>query len=124
MKGKIMNMIFVKTADFNEMYEDIFGATFESNCTNLSKCMRVLGWKWADAEFLYPTPEEVKKAIIELYEYLINDFMNAPIQRLAFWKGQYEIATGGLHMTLYYDLEKREITGIDLKFNIWEHEAN
>ena len=119
-----MNMIFVKTADFNEMYEDIFGETFESNCVNLSKCMRVLGWKWAVAEFLYPTPEEVRNAIYKLYEDLINDFMNAPIQRLVLFNGQYEIATGGLHMTLYYDLKKREITGIDLKFNIWEHEAN
>jgi hypothetical protein len=124
MKGKIMNMIFVKTADFNEMYEDIFGATFESNCTNLSKCMRVLGWKWADAEFLYPTPEEVKKAIIEMYERLIIEFANASIQCLVLNKDSFEIATGGFHMTLYYNIERREITGIDLKFNIWEYEAN
>ena len=119
-----MNMIFVKTANFNEMYEDIFGATFESNCMNLSKCMRMLGWKWADAEFLYPTPEEVKRAIIEMYERLIIEFANASIQCLVLNKDSFEIATGGFHMTLYYNLEKREITGIDLKFDIWEHEAN
>ena len=119
-----MNMIFVKTAEFNEMYEDIFGATFESNCTNLSKCMRVLGWKWADAEFLYPTPEEVKRAIIEMYEQLIIEFANASIQCLMLNKDSFEIATGGFHMTLYYNIERREITGIDLKFNIWEYEAN
>ena len=124
MKGKIMNMIFVKTDRFNEEYEEIFGSTFENNCVNLSKCMRLLGWKWTDAEFIYPTPEEVKNAIYELYELLIHEFTNASIQCLVLNKGRYEVATGGFHMTLYYDLEKHEITGIDLKFNIWEHKAN
>ena len=124
MKGKVMNMIFVKTDDFNEMYEEIFGHTFERNCENLSKCMWLLGWKWTNAKFIYPTPEEVQNAIYELYEYLINGFTNASVQRLVLLNGQYGIATGGLHMTLYYDLEKREINGIDLKFNIWEYEAN
>jgi hypothetical protein len=106
------------------MYEELFGSTFESNCEKLSKCMRILGWEWADAEFIYPTPEEIQSAIHNLYEVLINEFMNASIQCLVLNKDRYEITSGGLHMTLYYDLEKREITGIDLKFNIWEHEAN
>ena len=119
-----MNMIFVKTDNFNEMYEELFGSTFESNCVNLSKCMRMLGWKWADAEFIYPTPEEVRNAIYKLYELLIYEFTNASIQCLVLNKDHFEIASGGLYMTLYYNLEKREITGIDLKFDIWEHEAN
>ena len=119
-----MNMIFVKTNNFNEMYEELFGDTFEGNCVKLSKCMRMLGWEWTNAEFMYPTPEEIKNAICKLYELLINEFMNASIQCLVMNKDRFEVATGGFHMTLYYNLEKREITGIDLKFNIWEHEAN
>jgi hypothetical protein len=112
-------MIFTKTESFNEMYDEIFGESFNKNCTLLSKHMRMIGWKWTDAKNDYPNPDEVKRAVIRLYHELIRTFEEFPISKLEEFNGRLSISTGGFTMALYYDLRKREIDGIDLAFDIW-----
>ena len=117
-----MPLILTKTADFNDDFNFIFGENFNSNCENLSKIMRMIGWRWADAVNGYPSPTEIKNTIYRLYKDLIFDFENSSIDRLSEFRGCFIISTGGFTMELYYDLKAREIQGLNLKFDIWGHE--
>ena len=114
---------YKKTEMYNEMHEELFCENFDEKCKNLSQCMRILGWQWADAINGYPSPTEVASTIIHMHKSIFEHFSNASYECLRMNGGQFTIKSGGFEMNLYYNLERLELNGIDLKFDIWEHKA-
>lgn len=123
----VNDMIIVKSEQFNESYNELFGApNFEFNCENISKIMRMVGWKWADAKHLYPTSSEVAAAIHRLYRQVMDD-LNASTENVVDNNGGcFEIATGGFVMTVGYTPFNggRQLNWIELKFDVWGFDLN
>lgn len=125
-------MMITKSEQFNESYNELFGApNFEFNCENISKIMRMVGWKWADAKHLYPTSSEVAAAIYRLYHQLMDDFsastaLYSTANSVDNNGGSFEIATGGFVMTVGYTPFNggRQLNWIELKFDVWGFELN
>ena len=119
-----MPAIFWKAPEFDEAYNEIFNPEdFAANCENLSRIMRMIGWKWTFAKNEYPTAEEIMNSIRQHYEILIESFENSTYEELANGDGTFIVSTGGYTLTLYYNLKKRNIHDLTLSFDVWGFEV-
>jgi hypothetical protein len=118
-----MNIIFYKNEDFVQDCHDIFCLeNLSQRAENISKIMRMIGWKWANAKNGYPTAEEIIVMIHNLYEDLIMSFGNVSFEEISS-NYQFSISSGGFTLTLYYDFQKRELTGLEIIFDVWDAEV-
>lgn len=109
---------FVKTDNYVVKYNSEILNNF-SKCKLQAMHMKALGWKWGDAKDGIPNAEEIHDGLIELAHLAESTLDETPIDRLNKVSQCWEVASGGFHVTLNFNLETREVTDLDVKFNIW-----